>query len=65
MASKVKSLSRVLGAIAVWYFLAFPASGGGSFTQVGPFASQNACENYRTQVSAQSAALPCWSDKAK
>jgi hypothetical protein len=40
---------QVMSAIAVWYFL-ISGSVNGTFTQVGPFATQTACQNYQAGI---------------
>jgi len=65
MASKIRVLAKLLAVATVWYFLAAPFEGSGSFTQVGPFASQDACESYRSQVSQETLTIPCWSSGKK
>jgi len=65
MISKLKVLTKFMAVVAAWYFLAWPVEGGGSFTQVGPFASQNACESYQSQVSQNTQTFPCWSSGKK
>ena len=46
----------------VWYFLLIGA-GANSVTQVGPFASETACNNYRNSVTLSSYA--CFNSTAK
>ena len=46
----------------VWYFLAIGA-GASSVTQVGPFASETACNNYRNSITLSSYA--CFNSTAK
>lgn len=65
-ASKIRALARLLAVTTVWYFLATPLDPPGALTQVGPFASQNACESYRSQVTNTGAfTFPCWSSSQK
>jgi hypothetical protein len=63
------SLRRAAAFVFVWYFLMNWNTGNSSFTQVGPFATQAACERYQTIVSAQLASsgsvMPCFSTTAK
>lgn len=61
-------MKRILKAAMViaasWYFLA--NNPNGSALQVGPFQTQAACENYRSQVSNLSLeSLACFDSKAK
>jgi hypothetical protein len=42
-------MRKLLATIAVWYFIF--QSGSGAVVQVGPFATQAACNNYRTTLS--------------
>ena len=57
--------------VAVWFFLVYNANAGGAFLQAGPFATQAACENYRTKVVSNPArgpnltTLSCFSTTAK
>jgi hypothetical protein len=46
----------------VWYFLVIGA-GASSVTQVGPFASEAACDNYRNSITLSSYA--CFNSTAK
>jgi len=46
----------------VWYFLVIGA-GAANVTQVGPFADQTACTNYRNSLTLDS--FPCFSTTAK
>jgi hypothetical protein len=63
------SLRHATALVFVWYFLMNWNTGQSSFTQVGPFATQAACESYKTAVSAQLASsgfvTPCFSTTAK
>ena len=65
MASKIRALAKLLAVATVWYFLAAPFGAAGALTQVGPFASQNACESYLSQVSQNTLTFPCWSSSQK
>ena len=46
----------------VWYFVVIGASAG-SVTQVGPFATQTACNDYRNSITSDSFA--CFSTTAR
>ena len=46
----------------VWYFLAIAANAN-SVTQVGPFATETACNNYRSAITLSSFA--CFSTTSK
>jgi hypothetical protein len=54
---------KALVAVAVWYFLLI--SSGGVATQVGPFANETACNDYRMQFAGNGGAAPCFSTTAK
>ena len=56
--------SRMLLAVAVWYFVLFSQTGGVA-TQIGPFANEAACSNYRAQFASNGGAAPCFSTTAK
>jgi hypothetical protein len=57
-------LKRIMWAVAVWYFVLFSSTGGVA-TQIGPFATQTACSDYRTQFASNGGAAPCFSTTAK
>jgi hypothetical protein len=57
-------LKRMVTAVAVWYFVLFSSTGGVA-TQIGPFATQAACNDYRTQFASNGGAAPCFSTTAK
>jgi hypothetical protein len=50
-------------AVAVWYFVLF--SQAGVATQIGPFANQTACNDYRSQFAGNGGAATCFSTTAK
>ena len=54
---------KALWAVTVWYFLMI--SSGGVATQVGPFATELACSNYRMQFAGNGGAAPCFSTTAR
>jgi hypothetical protein len=56
-------LKRILSTSLVWYFVLF--SQAGVATQIGPFVTQNACNNYRAQFAGNGGAAPCFSTTAK
>lgn len=58
-------MKKSILSVAVWYFVIL--HGGSSPAQIGPFATQAACENYRTQqIETQSfATAPCFNTAAK
>ena len=58
-------MKKVILAILAWYFVIL--HGGNSPAQIGPFATQAACENYRTQqIETQSfSSAPCFSSTSK
>ena len=58
-------MKKVILAILAWYFVIL--HGGNSPVQIGPFATQVACENYRTQqIENQSfATAPCFNSASK
>ncbi len=58
-------MKKIIPAVFVWYFVIL--HGGSSPAQIGPFASQAACESYRTQqVETQSfATAPCFNTASK
>ena len=56
-------LRRMLLTMAVWYFVLF--SQAGTATQIGPFATQMACNDYRSQFAGNGGAAPCFSTTAK
>jgi len=47
------SAKRLIFAIGVWYFLIAPQSQSFTFTKVGPFATQAACQNYQAGIITQ------------
>ncbi len=51
-------------AVAVWYFVLFSSTGGVA-TQIGPFATQAACSDYRAQFAGNGGAAPCFSTTAR
>jgi hypothetical protein len=53
---------KALMTVAVWYFLMI--SSGGVATQVGPFATEQACSDYRMQFASNGGAAPCFSTTA-
>jgi len=57
----------ILG-LAVWYFVAGSLGAGNvgnlSLTQIGPFATETACQNYNTRVSSFYFTFPCFSTTA-
>jgi len=56
-----------LAIVTVWYFLVLN-NGSVVVLQVGPFATQTACEDYRTNVvnpANDGPTLPCFSTTAK
>ena len=55
---------RILATMAVWYFVLFSSTGGVA-TQIGPFATQAACNDYRGQFAGNGGAAPCFSTTAK
>jgi hypothetical protein len=57
-------MKKSILAVAVWYFVILNSSGVG---QVGPFATQIACENYRTQgiISSNYVTAICFSTTAR
>jgi hypothetical protein len=58
-------MRKLLVAVAVWYFILFS---GTSPLQVGPFATQAACDNFRTSLGNQTggdAMSTCFSTTAK
>ena len=55
---------KMLLAVAVWYFLLISTSNGVA-TQVGPFATEAACSNYRAQFAGNGGAAPCFSTTAR
>jgi len=63
----MKALHTVAFVFA-WYFL-FGAGSNGPFTQVGPFASQSACQNYQAALDSEfhngDVLTPCFSSTAK
>ena len=65
------AMKKSLLGVAVWFFVTYSMSGSGAFLQVGPFATQAACENYRTKVVSNPAGGPnlttlsCFSTSAK
>ena len=57
-------MKKIILAVSVWYFVIL--HGGNSPVQIGPFATQVACENYRTQIENQSfATAVCFNSTAK
>lgn len=57
-------LKRITLVMLVWYFVLFSSSGGVA-TQIGPFATEQACNDYRTQFASNGGAAPCFSTTAK
>ena len=41
---------QLILSMGIWYFLIGAAGGPLTFTQVGPFATQTACQNYQAGV---------------
>jgi len=50
--------------VVVWYFVLFSQTGGVA-TQIGPFANETACDDYRAQFAGNGGAAPCFSTTAK
>jgi hypothetical protein len=44
------NLRRATALVFVWYFLVSWTGYSSSFTQVGPFATQAACNNYQAEI---------------
>jgi hypothetical protein len=60
-------MKLILVTFGVWYFLISGAPFT-TFTQVGPFATQLACQNYQAKVQQQfgeSTPAPCYSTPSK
>ncbi len=63
---KTKQLRRATALVFVWYFLMNWNTGNSSFTQVGPFATEAACQKYAAAVSGGGVIVtPCFSTTAK
>jgi hypothetical protein len=59
-------LRRAAALVFVWYFLMNWNTGNSSFTQVGPFTTEAACENYQAKVSGGGIIVtPCFNTTAK
>jgi hypothetical protein len=57
-------LKRIMMTVGVWYFVLFSPTGGVA-TQIGPFATEAACGDYRAQFAGNGGAAPCFSTTAK
>jgi len=58
-------MRKRLVAIAVWYFIFAPSGAVVTPLQVGPFATQAACDNFRMSIPFDGVASTCFSTTAK
>ena len=57
-------MKKSILAVGVWYFVVLNG-GGAPVTQIGPFATQAACDNYGLNPSSHLDTLACFSTAAK